>query len=81
MTLKPETLEKLSVGEHTVTVLFDNGEVNTDLTVKAANSGSATSPQTGDNSHMGLWIVLMILSLCGLAATFFIGKKKRIFGR
>ncbi|MBO4733743.1 MAG: hypothetical protein J5662_04610 [Clostridia bacterium] len=81
VTLLPATLEKLAVGEHTVTVLFDNGEVNTDLTVKAANSGSATSPQTGDNSHMGLWIAIMILSLCGLAATLFIGKKKRVFDR
>ena len=81
VTLKPETLEKLSVGEHTVTVLFDNGEVNTTLTVLAANSQDATSPQTGDNSHMGLWIALMMFSLCGLAATFFIGKKKRVFGR
>ncbi len=81
ITLLPATLEKLSVGEHTVTVLFDNGEVGTDLTVKAANSGNPTSPQTGDNSHMGLWIAIMILSLCALATTLFIGKKKRVFDR
>ena len=81
VTLLPATLEKLSVGEHTVTVLFDNGEVNTDLTVKAANSGNPTSPQTGDNSHMGLWIAIMILSLCALATMLFIGKKKRVFDR
>ena len=81
VTLLPATLEKLSVGEHTVTVLFDNGEVNTELTVNAANSGNPTSPQTGDNSHTGLWIALMILSLCGLAATLFIGKKKRVYYR
>lgn len=81
VTLKPETLEKLSVGEHTVTVLFDNGEVNTTLTVLAANSQDATSPQTGDNSHMGLWIALMMLSLLGIAATLLFGRKKRVFGR
>jgi len=81
VTLKPETLEKLSAGEHTVTVLFDNGEVNTTLTVLAANSQDATSPQTGDNSHMGLWIALMMLSLCGLAATLLYGRKKRVFDR
>jgi len=81
VTLSPALLENLSVGEHAVTVAFDNGEFNTTLTVKAANSGDPTSPQTGDNSHMDLWIALMILSLCGLAATLFIGKKKRIFGR
>ncbi|MBR4256392.1 MAG: InlB B-repeat-containing protein, partial [Clostridia bacterium] len=81
VTLKPETLEKLSVGEHTVTILFDNGEVNTTLTVLAANSQDATSPQTGDNSHMGLWIALMMLSLLGIAATLLFGRKKRVFDR
>ena len=43
--------------------------------------GSTTSPKTGDNSHLGLWIAIMILSLCALAATLFIGKKKRVFDR
>ena len=81
VTLKPETLEKLSVGEHTVTVLFDNGEVNTTLTVLAANSQDATSPQTGYNSHMGLWIALMMLSLLGITATLLYGRKKRVFDR
>ena len=80
VTLLPATLEKLSVGEHAVTVLFDNGEVGMALTVTAAKSGNATSPQTGDNSHVGLWIALMILSLCSLAATLFIGKK-RVFNK
>lgn len=81
VTLKPETLEKLSVGEHTVTILFNNGEVNTTLTVLAANSQDATSPQTGDNSHMGLWIALMMFSLLGIAATLLYGRKKRVFGK
>ena len=81
VTLKPETLEKLDLGEHTVTVLFDNGEVNTTLTVLVANSQNATSPQTGDNSHMGLWIALMIFSLFEIAATLLYGRKKRVLGK
>ena len=81
VTLKPALLENLSAGEHTVTVLFDNGEYDTTLTVKAANSGDSTAPQTGDNSHMDLWIVLMMLSLCGIAATFLYDRRKRAFDR
>ena len=81
VTLSPELLEKLSNGEHTVKVVFDNGEFNTTLTVKAANSDDPTSPQTGDNSHIALWIALMVISFCGLSATLVIGKNKRIFGR
>ena len=41
VTLKPATLQKLSVGAHTVTIVFDNGSVETKLTIKAA-PGSTT---------------------------------------
>ena len=81
VTLKPETLEKLSVGEHTVTVLFNNGEVSTSFNVVAAISESAHVPQTGDNSHLGLWIALMTLSMLGIGASLIFGKKKRVYYR
>ncbi|MBQ7645929.1 MAG: Ig-like domain-containing protein, partial [Clostridia bacterium] len=81
ITLRAATLEKLSVGGHTVAVDFDDGKAETKLTVKAASHDDPMSPQTGDNSHLGLWITLMMLSLFGIAATLFIGKKKRVFDR
>ena len=39
------------------------------------------SPQTGDNSHMGLWIMLMMLSSGGIAATVLSGRKKRTLAK
>ena len=79
VTLKPETLEKLSVGEHTVTVLFNNGEVSTTLTIlepaKEADNGAA-SPKTGDVSNAALWMALMALSLLGIAAALLWSKRK-----
>ncbi|MGI6264627.1 MAG: InlB B-repeat-containing protein [Acutalibacteraceae bacterium] len=51
------------------------------LYAKWTPNGSSTSPQTGDNSRIELWIALMALSLCGLAATRFISKKKRAFNK
>lgn len=78
VTLKPEALEKLSAGEHTVTVVFDNGEVNTTLTVLAASSQSATSPRTGDNGDLFFGIALMTLSLFGIAAILLGGKKRKV---
>lgn len=36
------------------------------------------SPQTGDNSHMALWIVLLAVSVFGLAGTAVYGKRKRV---
>lgn len=55
--------------------------ISSDTLKKLTDAEKALSPKTGDNSHMGLWIAIMILALCGLAATLFIGKKKRIFDR
>lgn len=46
-----------------------------------ANSGDPTPPQTGDNSHLGMWIGIMCLSLCGVAATLFVGGKNELLGR
>ena len=90
VTLKAAYLETLSVGTHTLTIVFNDGEASAQFTVLAANNDSQTqpqpssdktSPQTGDNSHFGLWFTLMILVLCALTATIFIGKKKRASDR
>ncbi|MBQ3865537.1 MAG: InlB B-repeat-containing protein, partial [Clostridia bacterium] len=61
VTLKPETLEGLATGEHTLTVLFDNGETETTFTVLAA------SRATGDDGRIYLYLTVMSLSLVGAA--------------
>ena len=53
----------------------------TDAEAALAAAENATSPQTGDNIHMGLWIALMMFSLLGIAATLLYGRKKRVFDR
>ena len=40
------------------------------------NTG-VTSPQTGDNSNMFLWIALLAASACGLVSTMVISRRKR----
>ena len=55
--------------------------ISSDTLKKLTDDEKALSPQTGDNSHMGLWVAIMILSLCALATMLFIGKKKRGFDR
>ena len=78
ITISAETLEQLSTGTHTVTVKFDDGQVETKLTVKASSSpGDPTVPDTGDSSQMGLWTVLMCGSGAGLAALFVTGRKRK----
>ena len=83
VTLKASALQKLSNGSHTVTVKFDDGKASTGLTVKAA-SGSTdkpTSPQTGDESNMLLWLSMMILSLLGITLVLLGIRKEKPQGR
>ena len=80
ITLKAATLQKLSAGSHTVSINFDDGKAETKLTIKATPTDS-NPPQTGDNSHTGLWIALMILSGMGLCGMVFIGRKFRYAGK
>ena len=80
VTLKPEILQKMSVEEHPVVILFDNGEVQTKLTI-LTESGSRYSPKTGDSGRIGLWISLAALSLAGMGVTVLTVKKKKASDR
>ncbi|MBR6848905.1 MAG: hypothetical protein IKM88_01535, partial [Lachnospiraceae bacterium] len=68
VTMKAASLQKLSTGEHTVKLQYDNGSVETKITVKDAAAKSATDkPSTGDNSAPGLWCLTAVLSAAGAA--------------
>ena len=70
VTLKAGYLNTLTVGSHTLEIIWTDGSASTTFTVKA------DSPQTGDNSMMPLWIALLFVSGFGVVATTVIGKKK-----
>lgn len=73
VTLKAATVQKLSTGAHTVTIVFDNGAVDVKLTVKP----NPSSPATGDTRTTGLWATLTILSGLGIGGVTVFGKKRR----
>ncbi len=77
VTIKAAELQKLSVGAHTVTIVFDNGSVDIRLTVKA----DPRSPATGDNRTTGLWAALTIVAVMGMGGSALIGKKRRTAGK
>ena len=82
VTLKAATLQKLSAGNHTVGIHFDDGKAEANLTVsEAANPVVPEVPKTGDNSPIGLWIALTVLSAAGLWALTGFGRKRRNAGR
>ena len=70
VTLKAEYLQTLSVGKHSLNVLFADGE--------AAGSFQVVKPQvtppTGDESGIVLWTMLMVFSAAAVLALF---EKKR----
>jgi len=82
LSVKPEYLETLSIGDHPFKVNFQDGSATVKLTVKAATSNpdtgaNITSPKTGDESNLALWSSLMILSLTGLLVVAMATKRRR----
>ena len=77
ITISAAELEKLSVGEHLITVHFDDGEVTFSMLISAATT-SPESPTTGDNSQPVLWYLLTICSLAGLAGFTLYGRKHTV---
>ena len=77
VTLNESVLETLSAGSHTVTINFDDGKAETNVAVQE----DPDLPNTGDNSHIGLWIAMMASSFMGLCITVLAGRKRRYAGR
>ncbi|MCR5532086.1 MAG: hypothetical protein K6F26_09595 [Lachnospiraceae bacterium] len=75
ITISAEILEKLSAGTHTITVVFDDGEVTLPLLISSATPSPDASPVTGDNSNPALWYLLTICSLAGMAMFIRYGRK------
>lgn len=90
ITLKKDYLGTLSVGKHTLTVVYSDGECSTEFEIKAAQSGGSTtpdkpnqddpkSPQTGDTSNIVLWAALLFVS-GGVLTVFSVASKKKRVG-
>lgn len=76
--LKAEYLDTISVGIHTLTLTYEDGEVSTEFTVKAAENTDQPSSQTGDEINMVLWIGIMIVCSGILMGSFaYIEKSKQ----
>ena len=75
ITLKKEFVDTLSVGEHTLKVLFnDGGEAITTFNVTKVTVPTI-NPQTGDN--IGFYIISGILSIVGLAGAGIFYRRKQ----
>ena len=78
VTLKPEYLNTLTAGKHTLEIVWTDGTADTTFTVDAKPANTDTnSPQTGDSSSIALWIALLFVSGFGVVATAVYGKKRK----
>ena len=73
--LKPAYLETLKLGKHSIEILSADGSASTYFTINAKSD--STSPKTGDNSNMFLWITLLFISSGALVGTAVYGKKRK----
>ena len=82
---KGATEKEAGETEHTCTICgyTEKAEIaKLPATTDPTNPGTdtkpgSTSPQTGDNSNMALWIALLFMSGAGVIGTTVYGKKKR----
>ena len=79
ITIKVATLEALEVGEHKISVVFDNGAYETTITVEAARTQpqpESASPATGDSTNIIAPICISIIGVGVLGLTVFVKKKQ-----
>lgn len=76
--LKADYVATLPAGEHTIGIVSESGTATTTFTVnaKAVADNDTKSPKTGDNSHIALWIAVLLAS-GGAVATTGVRKKKK----
>ncbi len=75
VTLKADYIKTLSVGEHTLTVVSNDGSAST--TFKVKDPSNPDVPETGDETKLGLWLGMMMLAVCGIGAVWFMPTKKK----
>ena len=74
ITLTPEYLDTLSVGRHTLTVLYTDGKAGCGFEIQAKADMTA---QTGDGNDMSIWIALAVLAALGAAGSLLYGRKQK----
>ena len=81
LTLKSYYLDSLSVGDHKLTISFQDGSVDTTVKILPAASVPTPTPKpvpkTGDSANPALWLGVIFLGLLGAAGTILVKARKR----
>ncbi|MBO4688908.1 MAG: InlB B-repeat-containing protein [Clostridiales bacterium] len=71
--IKPEALDELETGKLNVTIIFDDGQCETTLTIEPAS----LIPKTGEVSRSGIWMLLVTISAAAVVAIPVFNKKRQ----
>lgn len=77
ITLKDDYLNTLSVGKHTLTVLYTDGEASGTFEILANDNVSMTSPYTGNDGYMAFLTMLVFSAGVAFISTVLVSKKKK----
>ena len=85
LTLKAAYLDTLTVGDHKLTIAFEDGSATATIKIKeAAPAPTATPkpiPKTGDGSNPALWLSLAVAGLILIAGTVILWDRKKRCGK
>lgn len=76
ISLKPSILNKLSIGEHKLTIVFKDTELTAKFTIVRESGKTNKSPATGDNTPVKLCFADMVMALFMMAVITMIYIKK-----
>lgn len=68
--ISADTMQKLSVGEHTIEVIYRDGSASAEFRVASA------IPKTGDREPVALWLVMVLAGILLLSVTLHRGKSQ-----
>ena len=74
ITLKASYLDTLKVGEHTITVIYNDGSADGTFNV----TEKTNAPTTGNHNNLWLWVALLFVSGAGVFEITLYDRKKRI---
>ncbi|MBR5974640.1 MAG: InlB B-repeat-containing protein [Clostridiales bacterium] len=76
--IKPETLDALEPGEYVLTFEFEDGQVETKITIKPKQASATPGiPKTGEVNRANTWLVLFAVSAVSVIAIPVLEKKRR----
>ena len=75
ITLKSTYLDTLSVGKHTLTVIYSDGQTSGEFEI--LKKSDTITPETGDNSNADIWFALMLVATCGLIGMTIYNRRKK----